>query len=361
MKKLQQPIQALLDQFISEDMERGAQVAVYLNGELVVDAFAGVADLATGAKVTSDTLFPVFSTTKGIAATLAHLMVERGLLTYDTPLAKVWPEFAANSKGGILYRHALAHNAGLENMPRGLTYGELDDWDKMCKAMAAETPISGPGENYAYHAITYSWLVGEPACRVTGKTFAQLMNDEICVPLGIANEMFCGIPDEAEARVAHLEAKPEANDPLPHDATAQAVPALVQPLHSWMNRPDARRACIPASNGIMSARAVAKHYAALLPGGVDGVEILPPARVRAALEDQRPGNWPEGQALPGHKLGYGIGNPISPQSFGHGGFGGSLGCADIEQKLAFAFTRNRFVSDDSLAKIIEALKKALGN
>lgn len=126
-----------------------------------------------------------------------------------------------------------------------------------------------------------------------------------------------------------------------------------------MNRPDARRACIPASSGIMTARATAKHYAALLPGGVDGVELLPPERIRLATEPQWPGNHKAGEPPPEHRLGYAVGIPFSATSFGHGGYGGSLGFADIESGLAFGFMRNRFVSEASLPQILKALQKAL--
>ena len=361
MKKIEQTIPSLLDQFIAEDSERGVQVAVYLQGELVVDAAAGIADPATGRRVTGDTLFPVFSTTKGIAATLIHLLVERGKIAYDTRLAEVWPEFAAHGKDGITLRHALNHTAGIPNMPTGIGHFELCDWKMMCAAIADLKPISPPGMEYAYHAITYSWTLGEVARRVDGRTFQQLLHDEICVPLAMTTEMFAGIPDEVEPRVAMLEADIDlsANQPLPHDATPQAIPALVQPLHAWMNRPDARRACIPASNGIMTARAVARHYAALLPGGVDGVELLPPERIRLATEPQWPGHHKTGEPPPGHRLGYGVGTPFSATSFGHGGYGGSIGFADLEHGLAFGFTRNRFTNDASLSRIVETLRKSV--
>jgi CubicO group peptidase (beta-lactamase class C family) len=362
MKKIEQAIQSLLNLFIAEDSERGVQVAVYHQGELVVDAFAGIADPVTGRPVDAKTLFPVFSTTKGIAATLAHLLVERGKIDYGTRIADVWPEFAAHGKGGITLRHALNHTAGLPHMPTGIGHAELCDWTTMCAAIANLKPISPPGMEYAYHAITYSWLVGEVARRVDGRPFPQMLHDEICVPLDLVDTLFVGIPDEAEPRVAILEAKAGDSDnlPLPNDATPQAVPALVQPLHEWMNRPDARRACIPASNGIMTARAIAKHYAALLPGGVDGVELLPPERIRQATATQWPGNHQPGEPPPGHRLGYGGGNLFSATEFGHGGYGGSTGLAVPEQRLAFGFTRNRFVSDASLPRIVETLRQALG-
>jgi CubicO group peptidase (beta-lactamase class C family) len=362
MKKIEQTIQSLLNQFIEEDLERGVQVAVFLNGELAVDAFAGIADPATGRQVNGKTLFPIFSTTKGMAATLVHLLVERGKISYDTRIAEVWPEFAAHGKGGITLRHALNHTAGIPHVPTGIGHAELCNWETICAAIADLKPISPPGMEWAYHAITYGWIVGEIARRVDGRPFPQLLHDEICVPLNLTNELFVGIPDEVEPRVAILEAKVDesANQPLPNNATPQAIPALVQPLHQWMNRPDARRACIPASNGIMTAHAIAKHYAALLPGGVNGVELLPPARIRLATEPQWPGNSQPGDPPMGQRLGYTVGNQFSKAAFGNGGHGGSIGFADLEQGLAFGFTRNRFVSDASLPKIFETLRTVIG-
>ena len=359
--KIQKPVQALLDQFIAEDAERGVQVVVYHQGELVADASAGTIDATSGTKVDSTTLFPTFSTTKGIAATIAHLMVQRGKISYETPIAAIWPGFSANGKGGITLRHALNHTAGLQNMPEGVTHAELCDWDTMCAALAAAKPVSAPGARFAYHAITYGWLLGQVSSLVDGRSFKQLLHDEITAPLGLENEMYAGIPDEVESRVATLESKEVETAPLPHAATDLAIPPLVQPLHIWMNRPDARRACIPASNGIMTARSMAKHYAALLPGGVDGVELLPPERIRLALEENIPTEHPAGEPLPVHRLGYAVSNTFSPTTFGHGGAGGSFACASIETGLAFGFTRNRFVAENSLARVIEVVQQALGH
>ena len=357
--KIQKPVQDLLDQVVADGTERGVQVAAYQNGEMICDAFAGTLDAADTSKVGPDTLFPTFSTTKGIAATLAHLMVERGKVSYETPIASVWPEFAANGKGGITLRHALSHTAGLQNMPEGLTLEELDSWDKMCDLMAAATPVSAPGARFAYHAVTYSWLVGEVVRRVDGRSFGKILRDEVTAPLGMADEMFCGIPEGIDSRIATLEGKEEDVQPLPHQANDLSIPRLIQPLHVWMNRPDAQRACIPASNGIMSARSVAKHYAALLPGGVDGVELLPPSRIKLALETPLPTEHPAGDPPPAHKLGYALSSSFSPTSFGHGGAGGSFGVADPEHNLAFCFVRNRFVAENTLARMIEVVQHAL--
>lgn len=112
MADAQAAVQAVLDELVERDQERGLQVAAYLDGELVVDAWSGIADPATGREVDGDTLFTVFSTTKGFTATVIHLLAERGLLDYDTPIARYWPEFAAHGKAGITVRHALTHTAG---------------------------------------------------------------------------------------------------------------------------------------------------------------------------------------------------------------------------------------------------------
>jgi CubicO group peptidase (beta-lactamase class C family) len=360
LKALQKSIQSLLEQFVSEDSERGLQVAVYHRGELVANCAAGTTDAAGRQRVNDKTLFPVFSTTKGIAATLIHLLVERGKIAYDTPIADVWPEFAAHGKGTITLRHALNHTSGIPNMPLGIGHAELCDWDKMCAAIADLTPIAPPGREAVYHAITYGWILGETARRVDGRTFGELLRDEICLPLAVVDELFVGAPDDVAPRVAVLEAKVNEDElaRIRADTSPQSIPALVQPLHVWMNRADARRACIPASNGIMTAHAIAKHYAALLPGGVDGVELLSPHQIALATEPQWPDNTPKDGPPSKHRLGYGMDISFSPAAFGHGGAGGSLGFADPASGITFGFTRNRFDSDITLPRILELLRSA---
>ena len=335
-------------------------MAVYHRGELIVDACAGVADPATGRKVDSDTLFPVFSTTKGIAATLIHLLVERGKISYETPIAGVWPEFAVHGKGGITLRHALNHSAGLALMPMGLTRADLSDWTVMCAKIAALKPASPPGAEMVYHAITYGWLLGEVGRRVDGRGFAQMLQEEISQPLGLTHSLYIGIPDDAEPRVAILEKSPETEPQSPLDDTVpQAIPSLMRPLHDWLNCGFARRACLPASNGIMTARAIAKHYAALLPGGVDGVEILPPSRIRSAIAPQTYANMLPDDPPLDQRLGYTVGRASSLTAFGNGGYGGSVGYADLETGLAVGFTRNRFDHEGTLPRIVDALREAV--
>ena len=362
MSDLQAKIQAIADQLVCEGVERGLQFAAYYRGELIANTFAGVANHLTGEKVDENTLFPVFSTTKGMAATVIHRLVDRGQLAYDEPLSKIWPEFAAEGKGAITLRQALNHSAGLPHMPKGIGYGDMCDWTKMCSLIASMKPLWTPGTRIEYHAITYSWTVCEVACRVTGLAFPELIRKEICEPLGLST-MFVGLPEELQSRVAILEEN--VPDPPPPDDQTQAVPWWIGPLHSMMNRPDARRACIPASNGIMNAMAIAKHYAALLHCGLNGVELLSPERLREVTEPQKP-DFPESEDYSRTQgLGYMLGEPGSiygetSRAFGHSGYGGSTGFADPETGLAVGFTRNLYKDQPTTRMLMDVLRTNCG-
>lgn len=348
----QSRIQSLLDRLIAEGAQRGVQVAVYCDGELIVDAWAGIADQATGNAVNGDALFPVFSVSKGMTATILHQLVERGLVSYDTPLAEVWPEFAAHGKHGITLRHCLNHTAGLADLPGDITHSEIADWTHMCGLLADARAVTPPGAQGQYHAITFGWLCGEVACRIDGRDFQKLLADEIAIPLGLEQSLFMGAPSEVDARVVTVE-EPSANPPAPGESRPSPVPDTLQPLHALMNRADMRRACLPASSGIMTARAIARHYAALLPGGVDGVELLPPRRVRLATELQLA---PDATGADFRRyLGYTLAEYVgtSPRAFGHGGYGGSTGFADPARSLAVGITRNLF-NDSDLAGLVLA-------
>jgi CubicO group peptidase (beta-lactamase class C family) len=344
----QERVQRLIDKLVRQDQERGLQVAAYLDGKLIVDAWAGIADPATARPVDGETLFPVFSVTKGMASTTVHILVARGQLEYDTPLVTWWPEFGVHGKEIITLRQALAHLSGVPQMPEGLVAGDLGDWAGMCKRIANLIPLWPPGARSYYHAMTFGWIVGETAHRADGRDFKTIIQEEVSRPLGI-NSLFVGIPDQAEPLVARLETyphPPKAPFPAPGPTPAsdpvaeRSIPAYVKPLADFMNLPDARRACIPASSGIMNARAIARHYAALLGNGVDGVRLFDD-QVRHRVTRSNPA---EGEpANTGFGLGYALyGPPEDPGFvFGHGGYGGSQDLADTRYNLAVGITKNR--------------------
>jgi CubicO group peptidase (beta-lactamase class C family) len=359
MSGIQQAMQTLLEQKVEDGSERGAQLAVYYRGELIVDAYAGVVDQDTSKPVDGDTLFPVFSTTKGVAATIIHLLAERGQLDYDMEIREIWPEFGVNGKEKATIGHALYHTTGIPHMPEGIGVADVCDWGKMCEEVARLAPQWQPGEHMEYHAITYGWIVGEVARRVDGRSFSQILRDEICGPLAIS-DIYVGIPEEVEARVAVLE-EPDFESSGIVAGGLQAIPAWICPLHQWMNTPAARRACVPASNGIMTAKAVARHYAALLPGGVDGVQLLPDSRIKLATT---PLILKDGVPL-AKGMGYGLGCPGSMMGerasvFGHGGYGGSIAFGDPEHGLAVGFAKNLFSKNGAGPLIIQELYRRLG-
>lgn len=362
MNELQDRIGFLLASLVREGRERGIQVAVYHRGELIVDAWAGVTDPSSVHAVDGETLFPVFSVTKGITATVIHRLIERGALDEGMRLAEVWPSLGRLGKERITLHHALEHTAGIPQMPGGIGFAELCDWRAICSAIERLDPLWPPGRHVCYHALTYGWLLGETACRVMGRSFPRLLREEVCEPLGLTG-LFMGIPDAVEPRVAPITF---VGDEFP-DPTAEApeaVPSWMWPLSGVMNRADVRRACLPGANGIMNARSLARHYAGLIPGGVDGVELMPPARVRAATRWRVPPDGPS--KISGHRfaLGYQVGGVPSvlgsrQSVFGHGGYGGSLGFADPEYRLAIGITKNLFTGGDSTQRIVDAVRDGL--
>ncbi len=196
-------VQAGLERLVADGSQLGLQVAAYLHGELVVDAWAGVADRATGQPVTGETLFPVWSVTKGITATCLHLLAARGHVDYDAPVARYWPAFGAWGKARATVGDALTHCAGVPQLPAGTTPEALCDWEHMSAAIADLRPLFEPGTQTAYHAWTFGWIVGEVLRRVDGRPIAQFVQEEVCTPLGI-QDLSLGIPDKVEPRVAHV-------------------------------------------------------------------------------------------------------------------------------------------------------------
>ncbi len=355
MTQLQADIQALMARAI-DDGERALQFAAYLDGELIVDARAAAPD----AGLRDDSLFPFFSTGKGIAATAMHILAERGCFSYDDPVAKYWPEFAANGKGNILIRHLLNHTAGLPNLPEHGDFATVADWDAMCAFFAAEKPLHPPGAQQHYHAISYGWLLGETARRATGRDMGEIIRTEICKPLHIDNELFFGVPESVLHRCLTCEKElpkppaPNAAPPPPPDPNAPVIrniPAWVCPLEDWINDDRVRRGCLPASNGFGTARALARHSAALIGNGIDGVRLISDATRAEALK------WHDN--LPGHHpLGYNYRGPADNPAiiFGNAGHGGSFGLADLRTNLAVGFVKSRMHGDLG-SRLIDTLNR----
>src|ERR687894_2564314 len=362
MNYVQQQVQEAIDRLVESGAERGLQVAVYRDGELVVDAVAGVADPTTGRPVTSDTPIYVYSVGKGATATVAHVLVERGLFGYDTPIVELWPEFGAHGKEAATVRHVLTHTVGVPGVPADTTPKDLCDWDKMCAAIADAEPWWEPGTRIAYHAYPFGYIVGEIVRRATGKPISQVLREDVAEPLGITDEIYFGMPESEHHRLARLEdmeGSAEFLASMPDDAPFFKLgPRATTPTAEFGNRKDILMADIPAG-GKMSARATARMYAALM-GEVDGVRLVSPARLREISATTFSGRDEIMGNLVTWALGYSIGRlggdaEETPTVFGMGGVGGSFAYADTATGVAFALTKNRLTADFSAARRISGI------
>ncbi|WP_435241467.1 serine hydrolase domain-containing protein [Streptomyces cucumeris] len=344
-----------IDRMVESGAERGVQVAVHRHGELVVDAVAGIADPATGRPVTPATVFYNYSIGKSAASALVHVLAERGAFGYDTPVAALWPEFGAHGKERVTVRQVLTHSAGVPGLPLDTTVEELCDWERMCAVIADAEPWWEPGTAVGYHAYTFGYIVGEIVRRVTGRPLARVLREELTGPLGVADELYFGMPVSEHGRLARLEDAPGAGEmwaELPEDLPMfRAGPKAAFPTAALGNRTDILAADIPAG-GKTSARAMARLHAALM-GDIPGVRLVSPERLRemtsvaASGTDRIYGN--ESTWGLGFALGLPGGSPRKAGVFGMGGAGGSFTFGDVANGVAFALTKNRLTPDFSAA------------
>lgn len=352
MPDLTPTVQSLIDELIASGEETGLQVVAYHHGRIVVDAWGGIADPTSARLVGPDTLFTAFSATKAVTATVIHLLADAGLLDYEAPVAHYWPEFGARGKEGITLRHVLTHTAGVPQMPRGATPESMIDWAGMVAAIADLEPLWAPGARTGYHGLTFGWILGEVAQRVTGRPFAELVAARVADPAGI-RDLYLGVPSADLGRVATLTAGPISRRPISPDALLlKAIPISVSPSPRVYNRPDVRQAALPGGGGIMSARALARMYASLV-GEVDGRRLMRPERLAVATTLQVDGHDEVLDEPIRKAMGYFLGSETAPMGpepylFGHPGAGGSLGYGDPQHGFAFALTKNRLVWDRPL-------------
>lgn len=327
----------------------GAAVAVMIEGTLVVDLWAGWTDRARTRAWRRDTLVDVFSVGKPMAALCLLMLVERGQVDLDAPVADYWSEFQAAGKGGVTVRMLLAHRAGLPAIRRLLAPWAMYDWQLMTSALAAEKPWWQPGRTHGYHVNTYGFLVGELVRRVSGETIGAFLRRTISGPL--AADFHVGLGAAEDRRVADFLF------PLVQSGFIDArTPRLVR--RAYLNPPGLsglgtvntrawRAAEMPSTNAHATARAVARIYGALAAGGaLDGTRLLQSETLELATREascgpdavlNRPSRFGLGFQLPQPERTLGP----NANSFGHFGAGGSLGFADPARALAFAYTPNQ--------------------
>jgi CubicO group peptidase (beta-lactamase class C family) len=339
----------------------GGAISVYLDGKCVVDIWAGQAR-HDGASWERDTMSICFSGTKGVSATAIHILASDGLIDYEAPVARYWPEFGCNGKEGVTVRQVLAHQAGLhKTAPLVDQLTDILDWKLIVGRLAETEPDFRPGTGNAYHAVTFGWLVGELVRRVSGMAFPEFIRCRIVDPLAL-DGLFIGEAEDQMDRIADLEGLPPLRRhdaaPLPSEYRAPSwmPPGLLRSLarrglapaslKELFTHPTFWKACLPAMNGVCTARSLAKMYAALsLRGELDGVRLVREDIVEQSAKVQM--KRPDRVVLyPLHwRLGYHRADALLmdvPRAFGHFGLGGAGGWANPDLKLSAAHVHNGF-------------------
>ncbi|MDX1694437.1 MAG: serine hydrolase domain-containing protein [Ketobacteraceae bacterium] len=366
----------------------GAAVCVYHQGECVVDIWGGTRN-EDREEWTKDTLALCFSTTKGVASTLLHVLADRHLVDYNIPVVHYWPEFGQGGKSRITIREVLCHEAGLYGIRSMVEHAdEMCDWEAMIRYIEQAKPVHIPGTANGYHGLTYGFLVGEIIRRVTGMSFSDALQEYLAKPLGL-DGLYCGLPESEMDRVAQLIMPRGATgnqkrsgswrramvklalngvlnitgSSLEH--TRQGL--LPRGISSFdFNSPQVVASCIPSANGMFTARSLARLYAMLAnEGEIDGVRLLSKDRIRRMGEVQStrrdkvvhlPMRWRMGY----HRV-FTTG-PRTPNAFGHFGFGGSGAWCDPSRGLSLGMTLNSGVGtpfgDSRIAYINSAAIRA---
>lgn len=332
--------------FISRG-ELGAAVAVYQDGEKVVDLWGGHKDAARSVPWAEDTIVIMNSLSKSMCALSVHMLIDRGLVDFDAPVATYWPEFAQAGKSGVLVRHVLSHTCGVIYCDHAFP-GSIFDWSAHVAAIERQEPAWEPGTDGAYNSVNIGYILGEIVRRVTGRTVGTFLREEVCEPLGA--DYHIGLTEDEVARVSDLHPNPDnaffkiASDPTtPLGRTRKATP----PGFDYQNGRDIRVREMPSFGGHGNARAMARIYAMLAADGtLDGVRLLSPEAVERASQLV----WDhQCIMLQDHlRMGYGfmhnqpelVPMGANPGAFGHFGTAGAFAWCDRARNMSFAYCTN---------------------
>jgi len=342
-ERLEQLFQYQLD----AGLHHGAQLAVYHDGENVLNLAGGTTG-PDGDALGPDDRMLFFSATKPLTAACVHQLVERGDLAYDDRIVDHWPTFAdADSpKADVTVRHVLSHQGGFPYSPFDGSYDDWTDWETVVEAMEDLTVHFEPGSTAAYHPMNYGWVLGELVRRVSGREIGAYAREYVFEPLGMM-ETYIGLPDDVPDDVATLVAfdefdrvrKPDGGLDSDHERSAQQF-----------NREAFHRAPMPAANGVGTAGNLARFYAAISNGGrLGNTQLLAESTVAEATSVTA--EVAEDATLGGprrYALGFvcagtphdNYGTLAPEQTVGHAGLGSSVGWADPDADLAFAYVTN---------------------
>lgn len=345
-------VRGAFESLFKDRLEHGAAVTVLVDGKPVVDLWGGQRDLAKAQPWQRDTLVNVWSCSKGVAATAVAMLVDRGKLAYEAPVADYWPGFAANGKGAITLDQVLSHQAGLDGLSVDVGFDDLYAWTPYVDALAAMAPLWAPGSRCVYHPVTFGHLVGEVVRRVDGRSLGHFIAEEIMDPLGLS--FFVGLPLEHDHRAAEMSGddriyeahRAGEKSAYPHSFRNPTLVAETPNTRAW------RAAEVPAANGQADARSLATMYSALARGGeIDGHRLISREGITRAARERFRGVDACSLAPTVFAAGFrvdavGFGPHAGAGNFGHTGWGGSVAFADPSRRLGFAFVTNRLLAFD---------------
>ena len=363
-------VRRAFDSLFADGLDPGSAVAVWVDGAPVVDLWGGWADAARTRPWQRDTLVNVWSASKGVLALAAAMLVDRGRLAYDAPVARYWPEFAQGGKQAITVDQVMSHQAGLDGVNGPINDAELYAWTPFVDAIAAMAPLWEPGSRCVYHPVTYGHIVGELIRRIDGRSPGRFIAEEITGPLGLSFHI--GLPEDLDHRVAEMSAHDKAYDWIrfgeksayPHSFRNPTLLATTPNSRAW------RAAEVPGANGQSDARSLAQIYGTLACGGTAGAHrLLSPEALRQATAVRFDGvdacSLAPTVFAAGYRIGaIGFGPHAGKGHFGHTGWGGSTAFADPQRRLGFAFVTSRLLGfDDGVdprrARLLDAVYAAL--
>ncbi len=346
----------------------GAAICVQIDGRTVADLWAGHIDRECAIAFTERTLTPVFSVSKAVSSLMIARLVDEGMVSYEQPVAELWPPFAAAGKDAVTVAEALSHQAGLPGFPAeaGIDAETWYDWDAITTRLAAMAPLWPPGTACGYHPVTWGFLAGQIARQASGESLGALVKRHLRDAHGL--DVWLGVPDSEAARAATPQ-----KAPTPPDLGTVNTPTRLAFLERWssprafkQDLPRWRRADLPGVNGHATAHALATAMQPFARAGMLGqTSFLSAATVEAAMRERFAG---PNLVLP-YDMAFSAGlirnttapdrKPYGPgaRSVGHTGWGGSCVLADPDARLTFAYatlTHSPALVEDARAQALIA-------